>query len=140
MFDKKIAQVFKLKEEEKFDEAVTILNEIIIEWPNDYVLFALAGALYSLQDKFEDALPFFKTVLELNPKSEAASSGLFHCFNELGKIDDALNEMKRFLHSIDKLKKDNYKWILEELLTDIENPQLSDYKKDILHFKTKFDL
>ena len=139
-YSEKLDEVLRLKDLNKFDEAIYILKNLIEQFSNDYILFALLGGMFFIQDKYEEALPHFENVLKLKPKSEKASAEIFHCLNGLGRGDDALKEMSRFLNSIDKLKKDSYKWILEDLLKNIDNPQLNKYRSQILKFKDKFKL
>ena len=42
---------------------------------------------------------------------------------------------KNIFRALDELKKDSYKWILKDLLEDINNPQLAKYKDEILLYK-----
>jgi tetratricopeptide (TPR) repeat protein len=140
IYREKLDEVFRLKDLKKFDEAIYILNDLIKQFSKDYILYALIGGMFFMQDKYEEALSYFEKVLKLKPKSEKASAEIFHCLNGLGRGDDALKEMIRFLNSVDELKKDSYKWILEDLLKDINNPQLDNYRNSILTFKDKFKI
>jgi tetratricopeptide (TPR) repeat protein len=45
----------------------------------------------------EGALPYFMEGVALAPRHEKASLGLFHMLLELGRVDDAFDEMRRFL-------------------------------------------
>jgi predicted Zn-dependent protease len=45
----------------------------------------------------EEAISYFQQAVVLRPDSEAVSLGLFHCLWESDRMDDAFDEMKRFL-------------------------------------------
>ena len=138
-YEEGVNYVLKLKDEAKFNEAIIKLKCLVDEFPEKSVLYGLMALVYSLDDKFLEAIIYYRKCLSLNPKSEAASSGLFHALNSTNKADMALVEMKRYLSKYNSMK-DNYKWILEDLLSDINDPLLKKYKVFILEQGEKYKL
>ena len=60
----------------------------------------LAHVLWQL-GRLEDAIRKFRCGTNVAPRSEAISLGLFHCLWEHGDIDNAFDEMRRFLSVAD---------------------------------------
>jgi len=60
-----------------------------------------------------EAASAFEHAVELAPKLEAVSKGLFHCLWEMGQRDKALEEIKRF-QSISDSK--DYREIIREII------------------------
>ena len=80
------------------------------------VIVGLIGLLlYYEKDDIEKALPYLKESVSLSPKSERASLGLFHALWEKNNIDEAFNEMKRFMKSSDSKE---YRRLLAEINAD----------------------
>jgi tetratricopeptide (TPR) repeat protein len=62
-------------------------------WANIMIGFIKWNRLQDIQG----ALPYFMEAVELAPRNEKASVGLFHLLLKLGRVDDAFDEMRRFL-------------------------------------------
>ncbi len=72
------------------------LDRLAAENPeNAGVAGTRAGVLFEL-GRFEEAAEGFRRAVELAPKSEIASLGLFHSLNRLCRKDEAKKEMERF--------------------------------------------
>jgi len=139
LFKEKVNHVLALKNSDKNIEAIKELKKLLEEYPEKAVLYGLMGGLYSHQDDYEFAIKYYEKLLELNPKSEAGSTGLFHALNETNRGDEALEEMKRYLSTYGS-KKDNYKWILQDLVDGIEEPILQPYREFILEQASKYNI
>lgn len=76
------------------------------------VVGELGGILYyELRDPVR-ALPFVQQSVVLSPHSELASLGLFHVLLALDRVDEAFDEMRRYL-------KDHTSEAYEEFLRDV---------------------
>ena len=93
----KFTEADRLRNESKFVEALSVLEQLLPRYPKKVsLLFTLAHVNWELQN-FERAADLFRTVTHINPKSEMASLGLFHCLWGIGKQEEALDEVKRFM-------------------------------------------
>jgi predicted Zn-dependent protease len=98
------------------EEAYNSLLELDRARPNDFSVLLIMGHVCWEHERLDEASLLFKRVTILAPKSELASLGLFHTLFELGKTDDAFEEMKRFI-SI------SYSEEYERLLEDMKNSE-----------------
>ena len=65
----------------------------------------------------EKAVAAFRRATELKPESETASLGLFHCLWEMGRKEEALDEIGRYLKIADC---EDYRNILAEINAILE--------------------
>jgi predicted Zn-dependent protease len=76
--------------------AVESLFELVTMYPKDTeVRFFYAAGLFKL-NRYEDAVPELKVVLEAEPVHEWASLSLFHSLWQTGRREEAMKELKRF--------------------------------------------
>jgi tetratricopeptide (TPR) repeat protein len=133
MFDSAI----ELREKGELRDAVEILIKIVDNFSNDSRIsgvYGVLGGVYSDLNEHEKAFENFKKATILNPKSELASLGLYISYVELGKDEEAIGELIRYLNSNPaKLYKDT----LEELLGDLEMGYMKNYEKEIKYFSVK---
>jgi cytochrome c-type biogenesis protein CcmH/NrfG len=64
------------RKDKKYDEAISILNQIAKNDPNDFVVFAELGTLYFSKDKLSEAEDAYKKALELKPELTSVSVSL----------------------------------------------------------------
>ena len=105
-------QAIDLRNEERFGEAVQILDQLLRMNPISASVHAIrADTLWDL-GRLAEAITAFQRAVELAPKSEMASLGLFHTLLESGDELRAIAEMDRFLSISDS---DEYKGIAQRL-------------------------
>src|SRR5437763_1697223 len=81
----------------KHREAVRLLLPLAKSHPRSAAVMGyLGGAYLELQDPAR-ALGAFRRAVQLNPKSELASLGLFHSLWSQNSPEEAFAEMRRFL-------------------------------------------
>lgn len=83
-----------------FPEAIKGLLRIISTYPNDvkiYGVHAVLGGIYADLKDFTNSLASFKNAAELNPKSELASLGMYLCYVELDRDEEAIQELIKYL-------------------------------------------
>lgn len=64
-----IAQALFFTQQKKYDQAETLLNNLIVEVPNVSVIYDLLGNIYYLNQKTDLALDAYQKSLEINPNS-----------------------------------------------------------------------
>ena len=81
------ASALEAMKTERFDEAITRFNEIVLKIPQCIDCYYNLGVAYSRTQKFSEAENAFKKVLELNPNSGDAWTGLANVYNTTKRFD-----------------------------------------------------
>ena len=81
------ASALEAMKAERFDEAITRFNEIVLKIPQCIDCYYNLGVAYSRTQKFNEAENAFKKVLELNPNSGDAWTGLANVYNTTKRFD-----------------------------------------------------
>jgi predicted Zn-dependent protease len=76
--------------------ARNVLLDLSKRDPTSPAIFSVLGDVCWEMELREEAANAFRQATRLSPKLEAASLGLFHCLRELGRQEEALEEVKRF--------------------------------------------
>lgn len=92
-----INQAIDLKNKSEFHDSLNILLPMLSQYPNDSRLYGLVATNHYLMEDYSNSRKFFLVTVELNPKSELASLGLFHSYRELKKFRKSFQELDRFL-------------------------------------------
>ena len=127
--EKLIESAFSLLKEEKFEQAIPILEKILKSDPNNLLVLKNLAVAYTDTEMYDKAIIQFDKILELKPNSPEILYGKAVSFNSLGQPEKALL-------TLDKLDKkySNDKNILvtiayaNVLLGEFENAQ-KNYKK-----------
>lgn len=85
------------KDEGSFGEVVRILREILAEDPNVMDAWFMLGNVHASHGKPEQAIGFFKRVLELKPDDEMAVVNMANAYRTLGRDEEALAGYRHFL-------------------------------------------
>ena len=83
--------------DEKYDEAIGILEKIIEENPQIVDGILQLGNVYSKKGMSEEALKCFYRVLEQKPDYHAAMINVVNSLTKLGRLDKGIEEVNRFL-------------------------------------------
>ena len=100
--------------ESRYNQAETILNQMILRNEKNADIFHMLGTIYYDKGKFNKAIRTFKRALEIDPSFTDASVGLSIILNDLGRYDEGrkiFDEAKTMLAS----KGDNDPYINERL-------------------------
>ncbi|MGE5804885.1 MAG: tetratricopeptide repeat protein [Ignavibacteria bacterium] len=81
----------------KYNEAVTVLNEAIESFPDNFAVNLLLGLSYAQQNKHQQASEYLKKSVALNPKDINALSAYAYTLNQLKDNDQAVNYLKKAL-------------------------------------------
>jgi len=94
-----LAQAIELYKAGDHEESRQLLETLAAKHPGVAAIQGLLGRAYFMRAEYDIALRYFKAAAELNPDSELASLGLYQCFAETDRADEALEEMRRFTAS-----------------------------------------
>lgn len=108
-----IERFFFLKENQKFDEAIELLEPFIKKYPEEYKLFFLLGSTFYQINSYKKSIIFLKKAISLNPSHSLASLTLIHSLGQLNKWNTAINELRRFLIE-NKLNIDEHLLLLKD--------------------------
>ncbi len=86
-----------LKEDGKYDEAITKLQSVLQQYPRDRVVLNELGRIYFLQKKYADAVKAFQATLAIDPEDLQAHYNLMLCYNGLGDDVRAEQHKARYL-------------------------------------------
>lgn len=124
----------ELRNNGQLHDSINVFYKILNDYPVDKkthgVYSVLAGVQLDLGEN-DNASINFKKAIELNPKSELASLGLYVTLVELEKDEEAIHEMIRYLKAFPA---DLYKVTLEELLEGLQKGYMTNYEDSIRHF------
>ena len=95
-YEEKLNSAMQLRKEEKYSEAIKILELLSQRKPKLAATFAMLGATYWDIDDLKKAEVALREATRINAKSEKASVVLFHVLWGAGKHEEAMEEMKRF--------------------------------------------
>jgi tetratricopeptide (TPR) repeat protein len=122
----------ELRDKGDLKDSVGVLSKILDNYPTYErvdVVHSILGGIYSDLKELKNALNNFKKAIELNPKSELASLGLYVTYANLDRDEEAISELLRFLR---QFPAKHYKDTLEGLLEGLENGYMTKYKNDII--------
>lgn len=79
-----------LFDEKKFDEARTVFSDILVKFPDAYILNLNIGNCYFEQENYVEAMTYYQKVLEKAPDNVDALMGVGNCYSNLDDHDKAL--------------------------------------------------
>lgn len=111
-YKKQFSEAVKFREAGQFECAKKILLDLQEKDPKSTAILAILGDVYRDMRLLEEAVSAFKRATQLSPTLEAVSLGLFFCLWQLGKREEALEEVKRFQSLSDS---EDYREIVKEI-------------------------
>ena len=114
-----INKIQNLQKQGRISETIPILNDLIIQYPNQPSLYSWRGRTFSELKRSKEAIADFKTALELNPNYDPSYAGLAIEKRKAGKQQEALENIKKAL-SIESSVSDYYE-ILGDIQLDLSN-------------------
>ncbi|HBR56670.1 MAG TPA: hypothetical protein DEA22_04250 [Blastocatellia bacterium] len=109
-------EAMHLRELRKYSEAIDKLTGASLILPADGAIWGVLGATYRDADDLPNAIRCFQKSVELLPRSERASLGLFHAKMQSGDVEGAFCEMKRFLANSTS---EEYSRLLQEINDEV---------------------
>ena len=101
--EEKLQQAKTLSSEAKEAEAQKILLEVLREEPHHLAALFMIGGSYFCTEKFAEAAIIFEQIVLMQPGDSNASTGLFNALWQQNKPVEALEEIKRFLETADRI-------------------------------------
>lgn len=86
-----------LTQEQRYDEAKTMLNKVITEHPDSATAYLRLGQLYAIDKDFNGAYPLLKKAVQLQPQATTLAL-LASVESKLEKTDDAILNFERALY------------------------------------------
>ncbi len=118
---KKLETAMNLFESEKYDESLTILNEIITKNPkNGYALY-YRGMIYDAKEKFADAIVDYEKAIALNNELTIVNYLLGIDYDTLNKAQKALKCYESFVANY--AQEDDFKSYASSRIKDIKGVQ-----------------
>lgn len=91
----------KLFTEGKYDEAISLMSELLEEEPENIIFWIYLGRIYTKVKKYDDAIDAYRQALDINSKSYSAWQNLGSVFFKKGEYKYAIVALKKAL-SIDE--------------------------------------
>jgi tetratricopeptide (TPR) repeat protein len=98
--------------------AIEILERLASEYPDQPAILGMLGAISRSLRDYERAVDYYQQTTALSPRSELASLGLFHSLWQVGRRDEAMDEMARFLTVAPS---EEYNLLMKESLGEVED-------------------
>ncbi len=112
-FEEKFNAALRHRDEAAPEEAIVVLERLLLTGMRRASVVAVLGLITYLElHDPEHALPYLREAALLSPSSELSSLTLFHALLQIGEIDEAFEESRRFLASNDSV---NYRTVLNGL-------------------------
>jgi tetratricopeptide (TPR) repeat protein len=90
-------KALRLRNRKNFRQAIDLIKHAVSEFPPTAAAYGLMAGIYLYElAEPSNAAPNFAMAVQLSPRSESASLGLFHALWELGFHEAAKREMRRF--------------------------------------------
>lgn len=81
----------------RYSDAVTVLDEAVASFPDNFVINLVLGLSYSQLNDFRSAEPYLKKAVELNPGDVTALSAYGFTLNQVKKPDEAVHYITQAL-------------------------------------------
>ncbi len=81
----------------KYPEAIELLQDAVISFPDDFAINLILGLSYSQSNKYAEAEPYLRKSVELNSKDVNALSALGYTLSRLNQNDDAIIYLNKAL-------------------------------------------
>jgi len=92
-----INKIIDLVSKSLYQEALSKANNLIQDYPENSLLFNIAGACNAGLKKFDDAILLYQKAIEIKPDYAKAYYNLAGTFQELGQLDESVKSYKKSL-------------------------------------------
>jgi len=98
-YERQFDEAISLRDNGRVVEAARLLRSLAVHEEERGAAGLILGGIYMNQGNYVDAEATFGTLVEKYPGSEKSSLGYFHSLWSLGRREDALAEMTRYLET-----------------------------------------
>jgi len=88
--DQDLAPVYKLFSKGNYKEALSLLDNLAQNFPNNYFLYTLGGNCYANLKEYELAISCYEKAIEINPNSADSFNNKANALENLRKFDEAI--------------------------------------------------
>ena len=88
--DQDLAPVYKFFSRGNYKEALSLLDNLIQNFPNNDLLYTLGGNCYSNLKEYELAIPCYEEAIKINPNSADSFNNKANALENLRKFDEAI--------------------------------------------------
>lgn len=85
----------------RLEEAIEALKDGLAAQPDHAKGWWLLGGILWQLGRYTEALPYRRRAVELKPRNEQCSLGLFHTLLDAGLADETIAEVRRFLAEVE---------------------------------------
>ncbi len=121
---KSLNEARSLAEQGRHGKARSRLLELLKEDPNNQVALLMLGGSYFIEEKYSEAGIVFERLILIVPGEGKYSIALLNTLWKLGRIEEALEEIKRFVSVADSDEEreifDQYMQITDLIAFDVE--------------------
>ena len=110
--DEKWNEAISLRDHGRHEEALEILVSLVPAYRRKLAFLVILGDTYRKLDRMDKAISVFREAIRLNERSDLASLALAHCLFDNSEIDQAIEEVERFLSLEDS---DEHRLLLKNL-------------------------
>ena len=116
----------------EYGKANRVISFALKYFEPTYALYYVAGSCYENQKKYEEAIKYYKKMLEFDSSEKSIFSSISYCYSQLGKNEDALKYVDL---SIDSEAPESYAFYRKgRVLCDMK-----EYEMAIEYFKQSLD-
>ena len=120
--EKKLNRTLSFDEAGKNDEARMCILELLKEDPNNYAALLILGGSYFVEEKYSESEMVFERLILMEPGEGRFSIALFNTLWKVGRTEEALEEIRRFMSNADREKEkvtiDQYMKITNSIAED----------------------
>lgn len=124
--DEQLLGIRSLIETGKSEDAIALLIELVKQDKDNRAALLMLGGLYFTGQKYAEAKLVFSRLVLMAPEIGEFSIALFKTLWELGQLDEAMEEIKRFFmatdHNMEQQTLQQYANIIKRLSDDINLP------------------
>ncbi len=122
--EKKLNRARSFDEAGKNDEARMCILELLKEDPNNYAALLILGGSYFVEEKYSESEMVFERLILMEPGEGRFSIALFNTLWKVGRTEEALEEIRRFMSNADREKEkvtiDQYMKITNSIAEDLD--------------------
>ena len=134
--DNIMQRALTLKTQEKYEEALKLLDHIKTSLNDDPRFLVIYGMILYLQKNYLESAKYFQVLVKLRPSSELVSTSLFQSYWNNGEFELATEELNRFLTS--SIPVEAYLTILDEHYHQLDDSAPDKYREVISKFYKQY--
>ena len=91
----KLDKITELMSNGEFNEAISLINPILEEYPNNIILMLDLAYSYANLSRYEKAVDLYTKIIELAPENSSGYTGLGFIYRKQGKNEAAIKEFTK---------------------------------------------